>query len=155
MTADHFLTNFGHVAMAPSGVKRLRELVLHLAVSGRLVPRKLGEGEGDASIAEAATLKHAYRAKHELRPSGSDRPLAETELEFEVPAHWRWERLGNIACYIQRGKGPIYDDAGSVQVVSQKCIQWSGFNAKVCRGLDDEAFSKYSTERLLVAGDLL
>ena len=155
MTSDQFMANFGHVAMAPSGVKRLRELVLHLAVSGRLVPRKSDEGEGDASIVEAATLKNSYRAKHELRPSGSDRPLGETELEFEIPNHWKWERLGNIACYIQRGKGPKYDDAGKTGVVSQKCVQWSGFDLSPARRISDESVKDYSHERFLVSGDIL
>lgn len=155
MTAEQFLTNFGHVAMAPSGVKRLRELVLHLAVSGRIVPRKSDEGQGDVPISEAATLKQAYRVKHELRSSGSESPLAESELEFEIPSHWRWERLGNIACYIQRGKGPKYDEAGKTRVVSQKCVQWSGFNLSVARRISEDSVKDYSQERFLVAGDIL
>lgn len=155
MTSDQFMANFGHVAMAPSGVKRLRELVLHLAVSGRLVPRKLDEGEGDAPIAEAVKLKDAYRAKHELRPSGSDKPFAENEQEFEIPAYWKWERLGNIACYIQRGKGPRYDDAGKTRVVSQKCVQWSGFDLSSARRISDDSVKDYSHERFLVNRDIL
>ncbi|WP_051822368.1 restriction endonuclease subunit S [Desulfonatronum thiodismutans] len=155
MNADQFLTNFGHAAMAPLGVKRLRELVLHLAVSGRLVPRILSEGDGAASIADASALKLAYRSKHKLRPSGSDRPLAEFELEFEIPTHWTWERLGNIACYIQRGKGPRYDEAGKIRVVSQKCVQWSGFDLSSARRISDDSVKGYSHERFLVSGDIL
>lgn len=36
MDAQQFLAEFGHIANAPGGVARLWELVLHLAVSGRL-----------------------------------------------------------------------------------------------------------------------
>jgi type I restriction enzyme S subunit len=39
MTAAEFLTNFGEVANAPGGVARLRELVLSLAVQGKLIPQ--------------------------------------------------------------------------------------------------------------------
>ncbi len=155
MNANLFLTNFEHIATAPAGVKRLRDLLLHLAISGRLVPRKSSEGEGGATIAEAATLKDAYRAKHELKPSGSDRPLAETEIDFEIPSYWKWERLGNIACYIQRGKGPRYDAAGKIRVVSQKCIQWSGFDFSSARRISDDSVKDYNHERFLVSGDIL
>ena len=37
MDAQQFLAEFGHIANAPGGVARLRELVLRLAVQGRLV----------------------------------------------------------------------------------------------------------------------
>jgi type I restriction enzyme, S subunit len=36
MDAQIFLDNFGTIAEAPGGVQRLRELVLDLAVQGRL-----------------------------------------------------------------------------------------------------------------------
>ncbi|MGF6939326.1 type I restriction enzyme S subunit [Paraburkholderia sp. UCT70] len=39
MDARQFLAEFGHIADAPKGVARLRELVLRLAVQGRLVPQ--------------------------------------------------------------------------------------------------------------------
>jgi type I restriction enzyme S subunit len=155
MNADQFLTNFGHVAMAPSGVKLLRELVLHLAVTGRLVPRISSKGDGADAVAEASALKLAYRSKHGLRLRGLDSPLAESELEFEIPTHWTWERLGNIACYIQRGKGPRYDEAGKIRVVSQKCVQWSGFDLSLARRISDDSVKGYSQERFLVSGDIL
>jgi type I restriction enzyme S subunit len=155
MNVEQLLNNFGHVAMAPSGVQLLRELILQLAVSGRLVPRILSEGDGAVDIAEASALKLAYRSRHGLRPSGMDRPLVESELEFEIPAHWAWERLGNIACYIQRGKGPRYDEAGKIRVVSQKCVQWSGFDLSSARRISDDSMKGYSYERFLVSGDIL
>jgi len=39
MTIETFLANFGHLADAPNGVRKLRELILQLAVQGKLVPQ--------------------------------------------------------------------------------------------------------------------
>jgi len=39
MTVDTFLANFGHLPDAPNVVRKLRELILHLAVQGKLVPQ--------------------------------------------------------------------------------------------------------------------
>lgn len=38
MDAQQFLAVFGHIANAPGGVARLRELILNLAVVGDLIP---------------------------------------------------------------------------------------------------------------------
>ena len=37
MTVETFFTNFGHLADVPNGVQKLRELILQLAVQGKLV----------------------------------------------------------------------------------------------------------------------
>lgn len=39
MTIETFFANFGHLADAPNGVQKLRELILQLAVQGKLVPQ--------------------------------------------------------------------------------------------------------------------
>ena len=39
MTVETFFANFGHLADAPNGVQKLRELILQLAVQGKLVPQ--------------------------------------------------------------------------------------------------------------------
>lgn len=155
MNAQTFLANFAHIAKAPEGVKRLRELVLHLAVSGRLVPMDPSEGGAEVSIAEAAALKNTYRSRHKLKSSDVIGAVADSEQAFEIPAYWKWECLGNIACYIQRGKGPKYDDTGKAFVISQKCVQWSGFDLSLARRVSNSSIEDYSQERFLVEGDIL
>jgi type I restriction enzyme S subunit len=44
---------------------------------------------------------------------------------------------------------------GETLVVSQKCVQWSGFNLAVARTISDESVVNYGEERFLVKGDLL
>ena len=39
MNADNLLENFEILADAPGGIDRLRELLLHLGVSGKLLPQ--------------------------------------------------------------------------------------------------------------------
>lgn len=66
-----------------------------------------------------------------------------------------WSSLDNICEYIQRGKGPKYVDKSDVPVISQKCIQWSGFNIDVAKYIDITTIKTYSEERFLRSGDLL
>lgn len=83
-----------------------------------------------------------------------NRPTDVPELH-DVPKSWTWALLDDLCVYIQRGKSPKYDDESPVRVVSQKCVQWSGFDITRARGLRPEALEKYGPERLLREGDLL
>ncbi|TYC52009.1 hypothetical protein ETQ85_23225 [Zoogloea oleivorans] len=103
MDAQQFLAEFGHVANAPGGVGRLRELVIQLAISGRLVERIESEATASQAIEAAAELRHAYEEELDLRTTRMHPPLH--SKPFPVPDHWQWTRLEQICLYIQRGKG--------------------------------------------------
>jgi type I restriction enzyme S subunit len=97
--------HFDLIAQAPGGVARLRELILTLAVQGKLVPQ-------DPSDEPASELLKKIRAeKDRLIADGKikrDKPLAQIadeEKPFELPTGWAWERFGAIAG-IERGGSP-------------------------------------------------
>ena len=73
MDPQQFLAEFGHIADAPGGVSRLRDLVLALAVQGRLVPQ-LDSEEPAASqlarVAAAAANRPATGRRKKALPAG-------------------------------------------------------------------------------------
>ena len=149
------LSNLNLLANAPGGVARLRELILTLAVQGKLVPQ-------DASDEPAEKLLRQIRAeKDRLVAEGKikrDKPLAsidEEEKPFAVPLGWEWVRLGDVCSYIQRGKGPEYVDISDFRVISQKCIRWYGLDINPARYIAPSSLSKYEPVRFLQTGDLL
>jgi type I restriction enzyme, S subunit len=139
MDAQQFLAEFGHIANAPGGVARLRELVLQLAISGRLVLR-----DGNATPIER---DHELRATHARK--------LKCAHPYSIPEHWHWKTLESVALYIQRGKSPKYAESGKVWVVSQKCVQWTGFDITSARYISDDSLPVYGNERFLRGGDLL
>ncbi|PLY13830.1 MAG: hypothetical protein C0631_12880, partial [Sedimenticola sp.] len=72
MTVETFFANFGHLADAPNGVQKLRELILQLAVQGKLVPQ-------DPEDEPASVLID----KHRLKPISRG-------TSFDVPGNWVW-----------------------------------------------------------------
>ncbi len=102
MTLEIFFDNFGRLAEAPRGVHRLRDLVIGLAVSGRLA-------EGSEAEETASTLLRRISAEREreVRPSRRKRgellPIEEDQVPFPVPARWKWCRLGHLAA-LETGK---------------------------------------------------
>lgn len=153
MDAQQFLAAFGHIANAPGGTGKLRELVIQLAISGRLVERIETEAPASRAVKEAAEQRQAYEAALDLRATRMHSPLR--LAPFPVPDHWQWTRLEQICLYIQRGKGPKYVEKSSAHVISQKCVQWSGFDLSSARYVANDSLGSYGKERFLCAGDLL
>lgn len=153
MDTRQFLAEFGHIAKAPNGISRLRELVLQLAISGRLTARIETDTPVDETLATLEVDRAAYESKFKLRATRPQPPLDTSA--FAIPDHWKWVRLEQLALYIQRGRGPKYAERGAVAVVSQKCVQWSGFDIALARHIDDDSVEAYGKERFLLDGDLL
>ena len=99
---NHFPT----IAQAPQGVARLRELILTLAVQGKLVP----QDANDEPVSEL--LKKIRAEKDRLIAEGKikkDKPLAEIaedEKPFELPVGWEWVRFGEILDFQGGGQPP-------------------------------------------------
>ncbi|WP_217351249.1 restriction endonuclease subunit S [Azoarcus sp. DN11] len=154
MDAQQFLAEFGYIANAPGGVARLRELVLQLAISGRLVEPGISAKAISESLELAAQQRQQYGKDMGLRAARLHTTIVGA-APYAIPAHWQWVLLENLSLYIQRGKGPKYADRGDVLVVSQKCIQWSGFDSRQARFVADDSVAGYGPERFLCDGDLL
>lgn len=99
------LSNFNLLATAPGGVTRLRELILTLAVQGKLVPQ-------DPSDEPASVLLKKIRAeKDRLIAEGKikrDKPLAEIAEEEKpcgLPKGWKWVRNKTLLS-LRKGKNP-------------------------------------------------
>lgn len=79
--------------------------------------------------------------------------VAKEEEPYKLPSNWIWTRLGDICNYIQRGKSPKYVDFSPIFVISQKCVQWNGFDLTKARYTSEE--TKYTEERFLLPNDIL
>ena len=110
--------HFDLIAQAPGGVARLRELILTLAVQGKLVPQ-------DPSDEPASELLKKIRAeKDRLIAEGKikrDKPLAEIADEvkpFELPNGWIWTSLAAVGIINPRNDAADETVASFVQMSS-------------------------------------
>ena len=100
------LSNFNLLATAPGGVARLRELILTLAVQGKLVPQDPSDEPTSVLLKKIRAEKDRLMAEGKIR---RDKPLAEIadeEKPFEVPQGWEFSRLGNLIYSIRSGGTP-------------------------------------------------
>lgn len=138
-----------------TGIKKLRELILELAVRGKLVPQDPSDEPASVLLERIAAEKTRLVKEGKIKKPKALPEISEEDKPFELPGEWQWSRLQELTSYIQRGKGPDYADAGTVKVISQKCIQWSGFDASQARFISDSSINGYQNERFLQLNDLL
>ena len=96
MTLGEFIAAFDVIAEAPGGIERLRELVLQLAVRGKLVPQDRGEEPASVLLKHISDEKFRLFREGKLRMPKPLPPIATEEAPFEIPDHWEWVRLGDI-----------------------------------------------------------
>ena len=99
MDAQQFLVEFGSIANAPGGVTRLRELILQLAVSGRLTERETGDVPAVNLIAENLELQRSLAAERRMKRQHAPTPIDTKSAPWLIPDGWAWTRLGAITNY--------------------------------------------------------
>lgn len=78
------------------GIKKLRELILDLAVKGKLVPQDLNEESAAILLNSIKEEKAELVREKKIRKSNSLPEIANDECPFDVPENWEFERLGNV-----------------------------------------------------------
>ncbi len=154
MAKAPLVQHFDLIAQAPGGVARLRELILTLAVQGKLVPQ-------DPSDEPVSVLLQKIRAeKDRLIAEGKikrDKPLAEIadeEKSFELPSGWEWVRFGEIA---QHNSGKTLDKGRNSGVlrnyITTSNLYWGKFDLANVRQMQirDDELERCTAQK----GDLL
>ena len=79
------------------GVKKLRELILELAVRGKLVPQDANDEPANELLKRIAAEKVKLVAEGTIKKSKPLELIANDEKPFDLPVGWEWVRLFNIA----------------------------------------------------------
>jgi type I restriction enzyme S subunit len=91
MDADLFLQQFGHLAQGEGGIKKLRDVLLQLAVQGKLVAQNPADEN-------ASVILQKIKAEQKSKKNQASLATNDSEL-YPLPAKWVWTRLGHIAAY--------------------------------------------------------
>ena len=97
MNQDEFFSEFGHLALAPDGVARLRRLILDLAVRGRLVPQNPSDEPASVLLERIAEERKRLVAEKVIRATRTLPAVGDKDHPFSVPPNWEWSRFGVIA----------------------------------------------------------
>lgn len=111
MDAQQFLVEFKRIANAPSGIDRLKDMVLDLAIQGRLV---FSNESKESTLGLLTQIRH-WRDNQSLLKKGrratTKTIFSDIEKPFSIPDHWIWVRNSDIFRLV-KGKNP--KDLGAV-----------------------------------------
>lgn len=155
MNLEQLIEEFELVTDTEEGLQKFKEYIINLAVRGKLTQQVDDDFSVEQTIEKVNKQKeNLYQRK--LIPKPNFVKLDPTIVSpFRIPDSWRWYSLDEISIYIQRGKSPKYSEEEKIPVVSQKCIQWDGFDLSRARFIDPRTIGKYQIYRFLQEGDLL
>lgn len=82
---------------AAYGIKKLRELILELAVRGRLVPQNPNDEPASVLLEKIAKEKGRLVKEGKIKKEKPLPEIGEDEKPFALPERWEWVRLGDIS----------------------------------------------------------
>lgn len=110
---QHFDTAFA----APDGIAKLRELILTLAMQGKLVEQDPNDSPASELLKEIEAEKQRLIADKKFKKPKSLPPIKPEEVPQQLPNGWAWVRLRDI-CHDWGQKTPdsmfTYIDVGSI-----------------------------------------
>lgn len=90
------LSNMELIATAPGGIAKLRELILTLAVQGKLVPQNPADEPAGVLLKKIRAEKDRLVAEGKIKRDKPLAEIAEEEKPFELPVGWEWARLADV-----------------------------------------------------------
>ena len=81
------------------GITKLRELILELAVRGKLVPQDANDEPASVLLEKIAAEKAQLIKDKKIKRSKPLPSIIDNEKPFELPKGWEWSKLGNITSY--------------------------------------------------------
>ncbi len=97
------LSNMELLATAPGGVAKLRELILILAVQGKLVPQDPADEPASVLLQKIRAEKDRLIAEGKIKRDKPLAEIAEEEKPFGLPQGWEWVRALDICALITDG----------------------------------------------------
>jgi len=98
-----------------TGIKKLRELILELAVRGKLVPQDVNDEPASALLERIAEEKAQLIADKKIKKQKPLPVITDEEKPFDLPLGWEWARVGTVSS-LSSGKGfkkSEYSDTGA------------------------------------------
>ncbi len=89
---QHFDTAFS----APNGIKKLRELILTLAMQGKLVAQDPGDAPASELLEEIRLTRSREDAKGKSKKGKELPEIRAEEMPYVLQEGWEWVRLGEI-----------------------------------------------------------
>ncbi len=109
---QHFDTAFA----APGGIKKLRELILSLAMQGKLVAQDPNDPPARELLKEIEAEKRRLVKEGKIKAPKLLPEIKAEEVPYELPAGWAWSKLGDITIFENGDRSKRYPNENDHQL---------------------------------------
>jgi len=153
-TAELLEKHFDTAFAAPDGIRKLRELILTLAMQGKLVPQNPNDQPASELLKEIEAEKQRLVKEGKIKKPKPLPPVTEQEKPYALPKEWKWVRFGEIA---QHNSGKTLDGGRNTglprKYITTSNVYWGRFQLNNVREMliREDELDKCSARK----GDLL
>jgi type I restriction enzyme, S subunit len=137
------------------GIEKMRELILELAVSGKLVPQDPNDEPTSVLLKKIAKEKEGLVNEGKIKNAEKLVEIKDEEIPFQIPEKWQWSKLGSLGIG-STGKTPSTNNPsyyiGDIEFIGPGQISTDGKIIKSDKNLSSLG-CKYST--VSEPGDIL
>lgn len=91
----------------------IRKSILSLGMRGRLVPHNLQEGSCQELLCSVEREREQIAKDQGIRLPKRRPSVADSEMPYDLPESWGWERIGNLASHLEYGTSQKADSDSS------------------------------------------
>ncbi|SNY63035.1 restriction endonuclease subunit S [Enterobacter sp. CC120223-11] len=137
------------------GIKKLRELILELAVRGKLVPQDPNDEPASELLKRIAVEKAELVKQGKIKKQKPLPEISEDEKPFELPVGWEWVRLAE-AFDVRDGTHdtPKYQISG-YPLVTSKNLSSGRLDLSDIKYISEEDYKKINERSFVERGDVL
>lgn len=152
MNTDLFFANFDYLADAPNGVKKLREMILLLAVQGKLVPPDPNDEPASKLLEQIHVEKARLLKENKIKKTEPLQSVNLDEIPYKLPKGWEWSRLAEIG--IVNPINDVNDDVEAsfipMALISEKYGKSASSETKVWREIK-KGFTHFAENDVVLA----
>jgi type I restriction enzyme S subunit len=146
--------HFDALFTTESSLDALNETIVQLAVTGKLVPQEPNDEPASKLLTRIAQEKERLSSEEGLRTTAKSEITAE-ERYVNIPAGWCFQRLGNLAKFIDyRGKTPDKITAG-VPLITAKNVRFGFISREPYEFISEKEYAEWMTRGFPRVGDIL
>ena len=158
MNQETLFENFELLAEAPNGVQKLRELILQLAVQGKLVPQDQNNEPASNLLDKIKVRKEQLIQKNIIKKAKPFLPIDKSDIPNILPENWESVRLGDLIISIIGGGTPSKNKTeywgGNIPWASVKDLRKEKYLEKTIDYITEIGLEKSSTN-LIPKGNVI
>ncbi|MBN8141958.1 restriction endonuclease subunit S [Vibrio vulnificus] len=138
------------------GIKKLRELILELAVRGKLVPQDPNDEPASVLLERIAEEKAQLVKEKKIKKPKKLPEITEDDIPFKLPEGWSWGRVNELSKQVTDGvhHTPKYIDEG-VPFISVKDLDGKTVSFDDCKYISHEQHIEINQRCNPEFGDIL